>query len=42
MREKRFTAFKIDSTKPGGISFEGDRKHFSLWDGSPQTFDYID
>lgn len=42
MREKRFTAFKTASTKHGGTSFEGDRKRFSLWDGSPQSFDYID
>jgi hypothetical protein len=39
---KRFTAFKTASTDPGGISFEGDRKHFFLWDGSPQSFDSFD
>lgn len=40
--EKGFTAFKVVSTKTDRVSFEGDRKHFSLWDGSAKHFDYID
>lgn len=42
IRGKRFTAFKTVSTTPGGPAFEGDRKHFSLWNGSPQSFDHLD
>lgn len=42
IREKRFTAFKGPSFRNGELTFEGDRKDFSLWDGRPQGFDHID
>ena len=33
---------KKGETKAGMVSLRGDRKYFTLWDGSPQYFDYCD
>lgn len=38
----RVTAFKQPSARPGGVSFEAERRTFSLWDGEPQWFNYCD
>ncbi|HXJ39855.1 MAG TPA: restriction endonuclease [Bryobacteraceae bacterium] len=36
---KRFVAYKRTA---GGISFRADKKSFSVWDGKPQYYNYVD
>jgi hypothetical protein len=41
-RESRFVAFRSKSRYSDREHFWGDRKLFSLWDGTPQPFNHMD